>query len=149
MSLSQLLAWLVKRAAPLTTAMIGIDAVLWSDFRHGFSLPIGSASSSVLSALTAIAAIVISAVACLAIGSAMPGQVLTVWIRRDGPTLAELLRSPVSATSDLKVGSGQCPRLTQAGLPSCAWDFPRRAGRRAVRAQEVPTVGRRPFRVAR
>lgn len=94
-SLSQLLAWLAKRAAPLTAAMVGIAAILWSDFRHEFSLPIGFASSSVLSALPSIAAIVLSAVACLSVALAMPGQVLTVRIRPDGPTLAALVRTPI------------------------------------------------------
>ncbi|WP_291777553.1 hypothetical protein [Luteibacter sp.] len=95
MSLSKSLAWLAKRAAPLTAAMIAIAAVLWSDFRHEFSLPIGFASSSVLSALPAIVAIVISAVACLAVALAMPGHVLTMPIRSGGPTLAALMRTPI------------------------------------------------------
>jgi len=94
-SVSLLLAWLAKRAAPFTALSIGIAAILWSEFRHEFALPIGFASASVLTALPALMAIVATAAGILAWGLAMPGQVLTTRLRPDGPTLASLLRTPI------------------------------------------------------
>jgi hypothetical protein len=94
-AISQFLAWAAKRAAPLTALTIAIAAMLWSDFRHEFGLPIGFASGSVLAALPALAAIVSTAIGCLALGLATPAQVLTMPIRPDGPTMASLLKTPI------------------------------------------------------
>jgi hypothetical protein len=96
-SVSQLLAWLSKRAAPLAAVVLGIAALYWSDFRREFALPVGFASSSMLTALPSLAAIVCIAVGALVAAVAMPALVLTHPLRPGAPTLAVLLRTPIDA----------------------------------------------------
>lgn len=89
-SVSRLLIWMAKRAAPLTGIAISIAALLWSDFRREFALPIGFASSSMLTALPSLAAIVCVAVGCIVTGIAVPAMVLTHPLRKDAASLAQL-----------------------------------------------------------
>jgi hypothetical protein len=97
-SLSQLLAWMAKRAAPLTGGVLGIAALFWADFRWEFSLPIGFASSSMLTALPSLAVIVCFATAILVVGIASPGLILTHPIASGGPTMASLLQTSLDET---------------------------------------------------
>lgn len=101
-SVSQLLAWMSKRAAPLAAVVLGIAALYWSDFRREFALPVGFASSSMLTALPSLAAIVCIAVGALVAGVAMPALVLTHPLRPGAPTLAVLLRTPIDAQTGVR-----------------------------------------------
>lgn len=89
-SVSRLLIWMAKRAAPLTGIAISIAALLWSDFRREFALPIGFASSSMLTALPSLAAIVCVAVGCIVTGIAVPSMVLTHPLGKNSRSLAQL-----------------------------------------------------------
>ncbi|QDE39810.1 hypothetical protein FIV34_11625 [Luteibacter pinisoli] len=98
-SVSQLLVWMAERAAPLAAVVLGIAALYWSDFRREFALPVGFASSSMLTALPSLAAIVCIVVGALVAGVAMPALVLTHPLRPGAPTLAALLRTPVDTNT--------------------------------------------------
>lgn len=89
-AVSSLLFWMAKRAAPLTGIVITIAALLWSDFRRELTLPIGFASSSMLTALPALIAVVCVAVGCIVTAIALPTMVLTHPLRKDDPSLTQL-----------------------------------------------------------
>lgn len=102
-SVSRLLMWMAKRAAPLTGITISIAALLWSDFRREFALPIGFASSSMLTALPSLAAIVCVAVGCIVTGIAVPAMVLTHPLRKNAASLAQLSSPSGSAPPEPEV----------------------------------------------